>query len=127
MSTSNLNPPRDLSALQAEWTEALQHLPTLQESGNKKIPAFFFAHGGPTLLRAARGFETPLGIFQTLARFLKDFGPKLLEKCHPEAIVIFSAHWESDGEALVTDYGDSNPLLYDYFGPNKEACRTSKH
>jgi len=51
-----------------------------------------------------------------LATFLKDFGPILLQKYKPKGIVVFSAHWETVGERVVTDYGDSNPLLMDYFG-----------
>jgi len=51
-----------------------------------------------------------------LAKFLKDFGPTLLEKYKPKGIVVFSAHWETDGERLVTDYGDENPRLMDYYG-----------
>lgn len=33
-----------------------------------------------------------------LYRFLKDFGSTLLEKYKPKGIVVFSAHWETDGE-----------------------------
>ena len=35
-----------------------------------------------------------------LANFLRDFGPILLEKYKPKAIVVFSAHWETMGEKL---------------------------
>ena len=35
-----------------------------------------------------------------LARFLGDFGPALLEKYKPKGILVFSAHWETDGERL---------------------------
>lgn len=34
------------------------------------------------------------------ARFLKDFGPALLQKYKPKAIVVFSAHWDTSGERL---------------------------
>jgi len=51
-----------------------------------------------------------------LATFLKEFGPALLKKYQPKGIVVFSAHWETGTERLVTDYGDENPLLMDYFG-----------
>jgi len=51
-----------------------------------------------------------------LATFLADFGAALLAKYKPKGIVVFSAHWETIGERLVTDYGDENPLLMDYFG-----------
>lgn len=49
----------------------------------------------------------------TLATFLRELGPVLLDKYQLKAIVVFSAHWETTGETLVTDYGAENPLLYD--------------
>lgn len=51
-----------------------------------------------------------------LAKFLQDLGPAVMEKYKPKAIVVLSAHWESPGGGIVTDYGDQNPLLFDYFG-----------
>ena len=35
-----------------------------------------------------------------LANFLRDFGPALLEKYNPKAVVVFSAHWETSKERL---------------------------
>lgn len=50
----------------------------------------------------------------SLATFLRDLGPTLLEKYKPKAVVVFSAHWESEDEILVSDYaGEDNPLFYD--------------
>lgn len=37
----------------------------------------------------------------------------MLSKYSPKAIIVFSAHWETQGTILVSDNGDSNPLLYD--------------
>ena len=87
-----------------------------------------------------------------LAQFLDDFGPVLLEKYKPRGIVVFSAHWETTGERLgkfrvclltylgnsscrlfhatVTDYGDENPLLMDYYNFVPEVRRhhvTDRH
>ena len=36
-----------------------------------------------------------------LAQFLRDFGPGLLEKYDPRAIVVFSAHWESPRNQIL--------------------------
>ncbi|EJD53260.1 Extradiol aromatic ring-opening dioxygenase [Auricularia subglabra TFB-10046 SS5] len=102
-----------------QWKKALDELPD-----GPKIPAFYFAHGQPLLVwpdsagppAFPADVQAPKG---PLVQFLKDFGPALLSKYKPKAIVVFSAHWETEGETLVTDYGDednSNPLLYDYFG-----------
>ncbi|KEP50807.1 aromatic ring-opening dioxygenase, catalytic subunit LigB [Rhizoctonia solani 123E] len=101
------------------WRAALDSLPSASEN-NGKIPAFFFAHGSPNLLRDTAG--DPIfynmrsqDINGTLPRFLRMFGPALLEKYNPRGIVVFSAHWEEDEEVLVSDY-DENPLLMDYYG-----------
>lgn len=46
-----------------------------------------------------------------LAEFLRDFGPALLEKYQPRAVVVFSAHWETSVErqgesiSLITQHG----------------------
>jgi len=56
----------------------------------------------------------------TLAKFLGDFGPHLINKYNPKGIIVFSAHWETSGERLVSDYGDENPLLMDYYGFDPE-------
>ncbi|KAF8522143.1 Extradiol aromatic ring-opening dioxygenase [Hysterangium stoloniferum] len=103
-----------------QWRKALEALPSASTTG--KIPAFYFGHGQPMLIWPESVPSPDRDIFDhagpngPLANFLKDFGPVLLEKYRPKAIVVFSAHWETSGERLVTDYGDENPLLMDYFG-----------
>lgn len=122
---------------QAEWIKALDELPSTPD----RIPSFFFGHGSPALafpkdaivpgpMGALLGYAGPSG---PLATFLGDFGPALLKKYKPKGIVVFSAHWETMGERLgmcflvirersgltseiVTDYGDENPVLMDYYG-----------
>ncbi|KAJ7445760.1 Extradiol ring-cleavage dioxygenase, class III enzyme, subunit B [Mycena galericulata] len=94
----------DVATFQKNWRKNLDELPDTPE----KIPAFFFVHGSPMLAM----WGGPTG---PLATFLKDFGPALLKKYKPKGIVVFSAHWETYDERLVTDYGDENPLLYDYY------------
>ncbi|KAJ7470332.1 Extradiol ring-cleavage dioxygenase, class III enzyme, subunit B [Mycena latifolia] len=110
----------DIATLQTRWRKNLEELPANPE----KIPAFFFAHGSPRLAFPPSGnsnftgnsdFVTWGGPTGPLAKFLKDFGPALLKKYQPKGIVVFSAHWETSSERLVTDYGDENPLLYDYY------------
>jgi len=99
---------------QSEWKKALDELAGTPEN----IPAFFFGHGSPMLAYPGRSgppFDHA-GPSGPLATFLADFGSTLLEKYKPKGIVVFSAHWETVGERLVTDYGDENPLLMDYYG-----------
>ncbi|KAF9001934.1 Extradiol ring-cleavage dioxygenase class III enzyme subunit B [Cyathus striatus] len=112
---------------ESQWRKALDDLP----STPNKIPAFFFAHGSPFLAfpeeETKSGAYGPMGAHMgptgPLGRFLKIFGPALVEKYQPKGIVVFSAHWETTGERLVTDYGDENPLLMDYYGFQPELYR----
>ncbi|KAI0747977.1 Extradiol aromatic ring-opening dioxygenase [Daedaleopsis nitida] len=107
-------PPKTQSA----WRKALDELPGSPE----RIPAFFFGHGSPMLIAPdsasldSNGIMRDAGSRGPLANFLKDFGPALLSKYKPKGIVVFSAHWETSSERLVTDYEDENPLLMDYYG-----------
>ncbi|GAA5881685.1 hypothetical protein JCM3774_005337 [Rhodotorula dairenensis] len=104
------------------WRAQLAALPSLDELGGV-LPSIFLAHGSPMLIHPphladARG--GPLNEVQGptggLANFLKDLGPAVMEKYRPKAIVVLSAHWETPGGGIVTDYGEKNPLLFDYFG-----------
>jgi len=114
---------------QEEWRAALKEMPDVPVGG--KIPAFFLAHGQPFMVypehllkgmppsRAER--LAGMGPHGELSTFLRDFGPWVLEKYKPRAVVVLSAHWETPSNMrLVTDYGDENPLLMDYFGFPKE-------
>ena len=96
-STSNMT---SLPKTQAEWRQALDALP----STPNKIPSFFFAHGSPTLAGRGGGipkvFMDSMGPQGTLAKFLGDFGPHLINKYNPKGIIVFSAHWETSGESL---------------------------
>ncbi|GAA5897085.1 DODA-type extradiol aromatic ring-opening family dioxygenase [Sporobolomyces salmoneus] len=116
--------PSQILNTRKEWKEELAKLPTLEENGGK-IPSVFLAHGQPMLIypphlvgdnpmiSALGETQGPGGL---LCHFLEDFGPVLIEKYRPRAIVVLSAHYETEGGGSVTDYGNDNPLLYDYFG-----------
>ena len=49
------------------------------------------------------------------SKFLQDFGPYLLKKYNPKAVVVFSAHWETSNQIEVMN-NDVNKLYYDYYG-----------
>ena len=86
-----------LPKTQAEWRQALDALP----STPNKIPSFFFAHGSPILaFTEGRISKNSVGRRGTLAKFLGDFGPHLINKYNPKGIIVFSAHWETSGERL---------------------------
>ncbi|GBE82374.1 4,5-DOPA dioxygenase extradiol-like protein [Sparassis crispa] len=101
-----------------EWRKALDELPSTPDN----IPSFFFGHGSPFLVfpesdvQGDSPVSRQMGPKGPLATFLRDFGPALLAKYKPKGIAVFSAHWETVGERVVTDYGDLNPVLMDYYG-----------
>ena len=70
----------------------------------------YFSHGGgPLPVLGDRGHDKMVKFMEKL--------PDLIEK--PEAIVVFSAHWE---ESVPTIIGSPSPdLLYDYYGFPDEA------
>jgi aromatic ring-opening dioxygenase catalytic subunit (LigB family) len=76
-----------------EWLKVFDDLPS-----SAKIPAFFFAHGSPMLEIDIPG--TSMSKSGALRQFLEDFGKLLVEKYSPKAIVVFSAHWDTDGTQL---------------------------
>jgi aromatic ring-opening dioxygenase catalytic subunit (LigB family) len=94
------------SASPSPWQDRLATLP----GSPSNIPAFYFAHGSPLLVvsKDDPASQTPLmrplvehtGLESPLANFLRDFGPALLSKYQPKGILVFSAHWETEGEQL---------------------------
>ncbi|KAJ3416163.1 hypothetical protein HDV05_002808 [Chytridiales sp. JEL 0842] len=74
-------------------------------------PTYFLAHGNPTWL----GLPNASG-----PTFLKSLGKKLLSSPNrPKAVVIISAHWETQPHVKVTTV-DKHSLLYDFYGFPKE-------
>jgi 4,5-DOPA dioxygenase extradiol len=71
-----------------------------------RYPAVFVNHGG--------GPMPLLGKQQNLVKHMKDLVKNYLPPEKPKAIVVFSAHWESDPVKITSS---SNPkMLYDYYG-----------
>lgn len=77
-----------------EWLQALNELP----SSPAKLPAFFFAHSSPMMEMDIPGI--PMGKNGALSHFLEDFGKVLVQKYQPKAVVVFSGHWDNDGQIL---------------------------
>ena len=99
----------DLPLTQSAWKARLATLP----GSPNQIPAFFFAHGSPLLTISTsdvmasrhpnvRAMLELAGLESPFANFLRDFGPALLAKYQPKGILVFSAHWETEGEQLGT-------------------------
>jgi len=97
----------DLPLTRSAWKARLAALP----GSPGQIPAFFFAHGSPFLTvstSSAVAAQNPhmramiehTGLESPSANFLRDFGPALLAKYQPKGILVFSAHWETEGEQV---------------------------
>jgi 4,5-DOPA dioxygenase extradiol len=69
------------------------------------IPSIFLCHGGPTLVVEKNEYT----------EFLKELGKKL----NPKAIVIFTAHWESE-ITTISSMDDVYDMIYDFSGFSKE-------
>lgn len=101
---------------------SLAQLPSY--SSDNAIPAFFFAHGSPSLLKEANkslgpGFEGSHDGPQ--ADFLREFGPYLLDTYKPKAILVISAHWETEPLQKIKIMDNdgtwqADNLYYDYYG-----------
>lgn len=75
---------------------------------SSKQPVFFIPHGGGPCFF----MPDPRGVWTKMAEFLRSLPERLPET--PRAILLVSAHWETDGFALT---GSANPpLIYDYSG-----------
>jgi aromatic ring-opening dioxygenase catalytic subunit (LigB family) len=98
----------ELPLTRTAWADRLAALP----GSPSHIPAFSFGHGSPFLEFSSNTAPTqnPLvratiehsGSESPFANFLRDFGPALLAKYQPKGILVFSAHWETEGEQLGT-------------------------
>ncbi|MEI7025341.1 dioxygenase family protein [Paenibacillus sp. y28] len=66
------------------------------------MPAYFFAHGAPSLILDHMEYTN----------FLKEFAA---DKPKPKAIVLFSAHWENPEQA-VSGVKGTYETIYDFYG-----------
>ena len=71
-------------------------------------PAIYLPHGGGPCFF----MDDPQGVWTGMERFLKALPATL--PARPQAILIVSGHWETDGFALTSSARP--PLLYDYYG-----------
>ncbi len=71
-------------------------------------PSFFIPHGGGPCFF----MPDPTGIWSNMAAFLRTLPERLPIK--PTAILVASAHWETEG--FVFTGSDTPSLIYDYYG-----------
>lgn len=71
-------------------------------------PTFFIPHGGGPCFF----MPDPAGHWTGMGAFLRSLPGRLAER--PAAILVVSAHWETDGFRIAS--GSGRPLIYDYYG-----------
>ena len=73
-----------------------------------RTPVYFVSHGGPTTM-----FDTVHPVFSKL----REMGREITQKVKPTAVIVFSAHWQSDHVgAIEVNTSEQEPLLYDFYG-----------
>ena len=86
-------------------------------SGASRLPVYFICHGGGPWTHMKEDLG---GMYDKLEAALKDVqnqisGGRPYNESKPQAILMVSAHWETDGGFAVQ--GNPNPwMLYDYGG-----------
>jgi len=92
-----------------------------EESVRKRLPVVFVSHGGGPCFfmephEFGRGALAEVGKGSEAMKSLQIIS-KELDVEHPSAIVIISAHWESQSDqVLITAKDEYSTLLYDYGG-----------
>ena len=72
------------------------------------IPTLFVGHGSPYNLFKQNSFT----------KSIQDFGKKFFKQYHPDAIVIISAHWMTNGTYVTAN--EIPKMVYDYYNfPNE--------
>lgn len=69
------------------------------------INSLFLCHGGPTLVIENNEYT----------RFLKELGKNI----KPKAVVVFTAHWESE-ITMISSTDNTYEMIYDFYGFSKE-------
>ena len=70
-------------------------------------PTFFIPHGGGPCFF----MPDPAGHWTGMGAFLRSLPGRLAQR--PAAILVVSAHWETDGFRIASGLG--RPLIYDYY------------
>ncbi|EKG17877.1 Extradiol ring-cleavage dioxygenase class III enzyme subunit B [Macrophomina phaseolina MS6] len=72
-----------------------------------RTPLYFLSHGGPSLIEEP---EHPA------YGKLQEIGREITEKVKPEAVVIFSAHWQGGKNRVLVNTAEITDLIYDFYG-----------
>lgn len=110
---------------------------------SKKLPIFFFSHGGPTFADRDDKMGSNAGAWDAT----KKIGTYIKKTLNPDYIIVVSAHWQTKGpdeieisvpgmgEAFYTENGikskkiapHENALVYDFYGFPKKFYESQFH
>ncbi|OQE17992.1 hypothetical protein PENSTE_c019G08944 [Penicillium steckii] len=74
---------------------------------NMKTPIYFLSHGGPNVM-----YQTDHPAYKTLG----SIGKEITTKVKPDAVVVFSAHWQGGDETIYVNTAEMTDLIYDFYG-----------
>ncbi|KAK0729715.1 Extradiol ring-cleavage dioxygenase, class III enzyme, subunit B [Lasiosphaeris hirsuta] len=73
-----------------------------------RAPVYFVSHGGPDVQ-----YKTEHPVYPVL----QAIGKEITQKVKPKAIVVFSAHWQAEGENEIhINNAVDTDLIYDFYG-----------
>ncbi|KAJ5887753.1 Extradiol ring-cleavage dioxygenase class III enzyme subunit B [Penicillium taxi] len=72
-----------------------------------KTPIYFFSHGGPNIMY---DYDHPA------YKKLGQIGREITSKVKPDAVVVFSAHWQGGRDTIYVNNAEITELIYDFYG-----------
>ncbi|KAJ5110054.1 hypothetical protein N7532_002699 [Penicillium argentinense] len=72
-----------------------------------KTPVYFLSHGGPNVM-----YQTDHPAYKKLGAI----GKEITTKVKPDAVVVFSAHWQGGKDVIYVNTAEMTDLIYDFYG-----------
>ncbi|KAM0706813.1 hypothetical protein Q7P35_006143 [Cladosporium inversicolor] len=90
-----------------EGSTHIEEVNSSPQANMTRTPVYFLSHGGPNLFE---DYSHP-----AYAK-LQAIGHEITHKVKPKAVVVFSAHWQGDRNAIEVNTATTQGLIYDYYG-----------
>jgi 4,5-DOPA dioxygenase extradiol len=106
--TSILHPASALlSHLHLDSSSGTMSNMTPSQNVSQRMPVYFMGIGGPNFME-----NTEHPAYDKLA----EIGKEITTKVKPKAIVVFSAHWQSETSKIQINAAEETDLIYDFYG-----------
>ncbi|KAH9224599.1 Extradiol ring-cleavage dioxygenase, class III enzyme, subunit B [Leptodontidium sp. 2 PMI_412] len=76
-------------------------------STERRTPVYFLSHGGPNIM-----YEKAHPVYPQLQKI----GREITQKVKPKAVLVFSAHWQGEPNAVEVNTFENTELIYDFYG-----------